>query len=205
MKEETKAVFENLTFGTELEYEGITRGAAAEAICKALRKTWSEASIRYVGGGYDTWEITHTTGTWKVTRDGSLLNGGAEVVTPVLCWVNMPVLQEVVRELRHAGAKATERGSQHVHIGIADFTALQLANMARIWYKQEDLFLKSAGTLERRINNYCHTMNHSFVHRLNRLKSSCTLADGKTEQAYVYVMPEHKTRRMIEITGGNWQ
>lgn len=130
MKTETERIFNNLTFGTELEYENITRHDAAIAVFTALKKTYAATRTRYVGGVYDAWEITHTTGVWKIIRDGSLDDyRGAEIVTPVLMWNNMPVLQEVVRELRHAGAKATAKGSQHVHIGIIDFTPAQLVNL----------------------------------------------------------------------------
>lgn len=40
---------------------------------------------------------------WQVVSDGSL-NGGAEVVTPILQTSDLETLLKVVRELRHHGA-----------------------------------------------------------------------------------------------------
>lgn len=138
-----------LTFGTELEYTNISRERAVKAIHSVVGGT-----IRYTGGGYDEWTVIAPDGRhWKAISDGSLTDhaGSAEVVTPILKWDDLETLQAVVRELRHAGAKTPECTSQHVHIGVADFDAHQIANLARIFYKQEELILKAAGTLESRL------------------------------------------------------
>ena len=129
-----------LTFGTELEYTNISRERAAKAIHSVVGGT-----IRYTGGGYDEWTVVAPDGRhWKAVSDGSLgsRSTSAEVVTPILKWDDMDTLQAVVRELRKAGAKTPECTSQHVHIGVRDFNARQIANFARIFYKQEELLLR---------------------------------------------------------------
>lgn len=130
----------SLTYGTELEYTGIKREVAARAIQKVVG-----GSVRYAGTGYQTWEVVASDGrVWKAMRDGSLgIDGGCEVVTPILGWNDMETLQEVVRALRKAGAQATRETSQHVHIGARDFSAAQVANLAKIFFKQEELILKA--------------------------------------------------------------
>ena len=128
-----------LGFGTELEYTNISREGAARAIQSVVG-----GRISHTGGSYDTWTVTAPDGRkWKAVSDGSLgsRTTSAEVVTPILHWNDFDTLQEVVRALRRAGAKTPACTSQHVHIGVEDFTAAQIANFARIWYKQEKLLL----------------------------------------------------------------
>ena len=142
----TMQTAKELTFGTELEYTNISRERAVKAIHSVVGGT-----IHYTGGGYDEWTVVAPDGRhWKAVSDGSLgsRSTSAEVVTPILKWDDMDTLQAVVRELRKAGAKTPECTSQHVHIGVRDFNARQIANFARIFYKQEELLLKAAGTLQ---------------------------------------------------------
>ena len=136
----------SLTFGTELEYTGIARQVAAQAIQSVIGGTIHHRPDL----GYDTWQIKSPDGRiWKAISDGSLgADGGCEVVTPILRWEDMDTLQEVVRALRKAGAKATSETSQHIHIGAQSFNPTQIANFAKIFYKQEELILKSLGTWE---------------------------------------------------------
>ena len=178
-----------LTFGTELEYTGITREKAAKAIHSVVGGT-----VQYIGRAYDTWQVTAPDGRiWKAVSDGSLTdrNGSAEVVTPILRWEDMETLQEVVRALRKAGAKTPECTSQHVHIGVSTFTARQIANIARIFYKQEELILKAAGTLERRLQHYTKRTDREFIARLEKAKPTTKDALNKAWFGTFTPMPEH--------------
>jgi hypothetical protein len=159
---------QNLTYGTELEYTGITRQRAAMAIQSVLGGTLS-----HTGGGYDEWTVTAPDGRkWKAVSDGSLGDyaNSAEVVTPILRFADLDALQEVVRALRKAGAKATSATSQHVHVGAAHFTAKQLANLARIFFKQEALILAAAGTTAQRLAHYTKPTDAGFIARLEAAK-----------------------------------
>lgn len=91
------------TFGTEQKCTGIIRDRSVKAIQQVLGGT-----IRYVGAEYQTWEVVSANGRiWKAMRDGSLgIDGGCEVVTPILPGEDMDTLQEVVRALWKARAKA---------------------------------------------------------------------------------------------------
>lgn len=178
-----------LTFGTELEYTGITREKAARTIHSVVGGT-----VQYIGRAYDTWQATAPDGRiWKAVSDGSLTDrsGSAEVVTPILKWDDMETLQEVVRALRKAGAKTPECTSQHVHIGVADFTARQIANIARIFYKQEELILKAAGTLERRLWHYTRRTDREFIARLEKAKPATKDELNRAWFGTFTPMPEH--------------
>ena len=164
----TIETIKTLTFGTELEYTHISRQRAAQAIQSVIG-----GSIRYEGGSYDTWAVDAPDGrTWKAVSDGSLGDRAttAEVVSPILRYEDMDNLQEIVRVLRKAGAETPECTSQHVHIGVIDWTPRQIANLARIYYKQEVLIMKAVGTLPNRMARYTKPTDREFIDRLEAAK-----------------------------------
>ena len=167
-------ILKTISFGTELEYEGITREAAAHAVHSVVG-----GHIRYVAGSYDTWQVVAPDGRiWKCMRDGSLCEPAAETVTPILHYEDIPMLQEVVRALRRAGAKATGHTSQHVHIGAEAFTAGQLINLAKIFFKQEELLIRAVGTYAHRLGHYTERTSADFVRRLSTLSpTKATMED----------------------------
>jgi len=158
----------NLTFGTELEYTNITREQAARAIQSVVG-----GMIELTGGTYNTWTVIAPDGRqWKAVSDSSLgdISTSAEVVSPILTLADMDTLQEVIRALRKAGAQTPACTSQHVHIGVDGWTPRQIANLARIYYKQEMLIMKAVGTLEQRIQRYTKLTDREFVARLEAIK-----------------------------------
>lgn len=157
----------NLTFGTELEYDQINRETAARAI-----QSVTGGTINHIADNYDTWTVTAPDGrVWKAVADASIGNrySSAEVVTPVLKIEDMETLQAVVRALRRAGAKANATTGQHVHVGMAGFAPRQIANLVRLFYKQETLILKAVGTLANRLT-YTKPADREFIARLERAK-----------------------------------
>ena len=178
-----------LSFGTELEYTNISREKAAKAIHSVVG-----GSISFSGGSYNEWTVIAPDGRhWKAISDASLDGGStsAEVVTPILKWEDMDTLQAVVRALRAAGAKTPSCTSQHVHVGVGDFTPRQIANIARIWYKQEELLLKAVGTLESRIARYTKRTDRSFIDRLEKSKPTTKEALNKAWYGYANPNPWH--------------
>lgn len=102
-------------FGTEIEMTGITRQRAAEKVAELF-------GTRAVcdGGYYGVWSVTDQEGKkWKFMYDGSIYTErrergrmvpagreySTEMVSPKLSYGEMGKLQEVVRCLRHHGAK----------------------------------------------------------------------------------------------------
>ena len=163
----TEAEMMNRTFGCELEYEGISQAEAAKTVAEVTGGT-----TRYVGGSYGTWEVTMPDGRkWKVVSDGSLCGTSSETVTPVMTVADLDTLQKVVRALRRKGAKANSRTGLHVHVGAADFTAENVKNLVKTFYKQETLILKAAGTLPARIAQYTQTTDHGFVDKICRMRN----------------------------------
>lgn len=189
MSSNTMTTAKALTFGTELEYTRISRERAAKAIHAVIGGT-----VRYTGGCYDAWTVTAPDGReWRAISDASLGSSvtSAEVVTPILKWEDLETLQAVVRELRRAGAKATDATSQHVHIGVAEFTAQQIANLARIFYKQEELILKAVGTWEHRLNRYTRRTDRAFIDRLEAAKPKTRESLNRAWFGYANPNPVH--------------
>lgn len=179
------------TFGTELEYVRISRQKAAEAIQSVVG-----GSVQYVGGSYDAWECQAADGrVWRAVNDGSLIDAPshlrAEIVTPILKYADLDTLQEVVRALRRAGARATSCCSQHVHLGMDDATPEQIANLAKIFYKQEELILKALGTSESRLSHYTRRTDEAFIERISRRKPRTSNDLNQAWFGYSNLNPAH--------------
>ena len=148
-------------FGVENEFEEISRQRMADAIQSVI-------GGRQVRSGYahNAIAVVAPDGReWKAMSDGSLRNG-AEFVTPILGWDDLPTYQECIRAIRRAGAKTPSTTSQHVHVGAADLTPQQVANLVRSFYKQEVLIHKAFGTLESRLQRYTQPCDRAFVDRI---------------------------------------
>ena len=152
-----------LGYGTELEYTGISRGAAAKAV-------WS-----VVGGCFKGTEVVANDGRiWRAIKDGSLSGSdtdqAAEVVTPILRYEDLGTLEAVVRALRRAGAQASADTSQHVHVGVENFSVSQIANLVRIFFKQEELIIRAVGIWNERLYRYCRRTDPDFIARLEAIR-----------------------------------
>ena len=116
-------------FGIEIELTGLTRKRAAEVIGKYLGQ-----EPHYDGGYYEEYSVRDEQGRkWKVMYDSSIVavkkGGGSagdeykvEFVSPICEYADIPTIQELVRQLRHAGAIAGENAGIHVHVNAAPYT-----------------------------------------------------------------------------------
>ena len=194
----TEAEMMTRTFGCELEYEGISQAKAAAVVAEVVGGTPA-----YRGTHLSNWEVTQPDGrVWQVVSDGSLCGTSAEVVTPVMRYTDMATLQAVVRGLRKARAKVSERCGLHVHVGIADFTPVNIKNLVKTFYKNEKLILKAAGTLPRRIARYTRETDRAFIERICNLRKP-SLTDINTAwfgryNPSPYHYDEHRYRALYE-------
>ena len=92
------------TIGCEIEFCKIIRTDAAKKIAEYFHTT-----ANHTGGTYDTWEIKDQQGrTWKIVNDNSIqdtTDKRCELVTPILHYEDIELLQEVARQIRYAGGK----------------------------------------------------------------------------------------------------
>lgn len=164
----------NQNFGAEIELTGITRKAAAKVIADFFG-----AAVNYEGTHYDTYTVQDGKGrTWKVMYDSSINTEGkgydyaAEVVTPILRYDDIEDLQEILRQLRHKGAKANSSCGIHIHVGAERHTPKTLRNLVNIMASKQELIYKALDINANRASRYCKKLDESFVANINRFKPS---------------------------------
>lgn len=177
MKEATRIQIEkmqNQTFGVEVEGNNITRKKAAEKAAEYFGTYRSE----YTAGrnGYMTWSAWDQQGReWKFQRDVSI-NGPddqkCEMVTPILTYPDMELLQGLIRVLRKAGMKsdATRGCGVHIHIGAQGHTPQTIRNLVNIMAAHETQIAKAIKVDRSRQSNYCRTIDPRFLDEVNRKK-----------------------------------
>ena len=84
----------------------------------------------------------------------------------------METLQELIRQLRHAGAKsdATRGCGVHIHIGAKGHTPQTMRNLANIMASHEDLIAKALDLDHYRLDRYCRTVDPRFLEQINKKK-----------------------------------
>jgi len=177
MKDTTRKQIENMknqTIGVEVEMNNITRKEAA-TIAAGFFGT---GRVEDTAGrnGYYTWSAWDAQGReWKFQRDVSIHGDDAhkcEMVTPILTYDDIETLQELCRQLRHAGAKSDAgRGcGVHIHIGAKGHTPKTLRNLANIMASHESLIAEALKLDRNRMDRYCRTVNPSFIEKVNKGK-----------------------------------
>lgn len=153
-------------FGIEIELTGITREKAADIIANHFG-----TRSFHIGTSYDTYGATDSKGrTWKCMSDSSIRverkDGrycGAreyqcEVVSPILQYEDIDTLQEIVRELRAAGALANDSCGIHVHVDGANHDANSLRHLMMLFINRQDLIYKAL-EIGNRANRWCKPMS----------------------------------------------
>ena len=160
------------TIGVEVECYGIERRKAAKIAADFFGTRYQNTEGR---NGYRTWSAWDTQGReWKFSRDSSIMDSDdrrCEMVTPILTYEDIPTLQELIRKLRHAGAKSDPEHicGVHIHIGANGHDARSLRNLANLMASHEELLAKSIGVSPSR-QRFCKTVDHNFLKKLNAKK-----------------------------------
>lgn len=163
----------NQNFGIEIEMTGITRSAAAKVIAKHF-----DTQATHVGGSYDAYTVPDGDGRrWKIVSDGSIrcqARGdrsasrlySVEVVSPICKYEDITTIQELVRDLRHAGARVNDSCGIHIHVDASRHDPKTLRNVVNIMASKEDLLYK---TLKVNIDRqyYCQKADLRFLDDVN--------------------------------------
>ena len=174
MKKDLIAMMKSQTIGVEVEMNNITRSDAAQVAARVFGTTRVENTA--LRNGYYTWSCWDAQGReWKFQRDVSIAGDDAhkcEMVTPILRYEDIELLQAVCRALRAAGAKsdATRGCGVHIHIGADGHTAQSLRNLANIMASHEALLTESLGLAHSRTCRYCKPINPAFLQAVNTRK-----------------------------------
>jgi hypothetical protein len=171
------------TIGVEVEMNSISRKSAAKIAADFFGTgRYEDTAYR---NGYYTWSAWDGEDReWKFQRDVSISGPDSEkceLVTPILHYEDIETLQELIRRLRHAGAKsdATRGCGVHIHIGAKGHTPQTLRNLANIMASHESLLADALGIDRGRMNRYCRTVEPRFLEEVNKKKptSMSALAD----------------------------
>lgn len=160
------------TFGVEIELTGLTRRKAAETVAQYFGTT-----AVHQGGGYDRYIVADNSGRkWSVVSDSSITverrsNAFAEeveFVTPILKYEDIETLQELIRQLRHAGAIANSSCGIHIHVGADQHTPKSLRNLVNIFSSKQDIIYKALAVQNRREVGYCKKLEESLTSNFNK-------------------------------------
>ena len=162
------------TFGIEIEGNNITREKAARTAARYFETDRYE----YTAGrnGYDAWSAWDAQGReWKFQKDVSITGPESqkcEMVSPILHYEDMELLQGVVRALRKAGMKSdyTRMAGVHVHISGEGHTPQTIRNLVNIMAAHESQLAKAIRIDRNRMNRYCRTVDPKFLEGVNRKK-----------------------------------
>ena len=174
------AEMKNQTIGVEVEMNSIKRNKAAKVAADFFGTGRYENTASR--NGYCTWSAWDADGReWKFQRDVSISGPDdekCEMVTPILHYSDIETLQELCRQLRHAGAKSdASRGcGVHIHIGANGHTPQTLRNLANIMASHEELIAEALKLDRYRMSRYCRTVDPNFLQAVNRKKPK-TMAD----------------------------
>ena len=162
------------TIGVEVEMNNITRDKAARLAATFFGTGRYENTAGR--NGYSTWSAWDAAGReWKFQKDVSIAGCDSEkceLVTPILHYSDMETLQELIRKLRHAGAKsdATRGCGVHIHIGANGHTPQTLRNLANIMASHESLIADALDLDRGRMHRYCRTVDPRFLEQVNKRK-----------------------------------
>ena len=149
------------TIGVEVEMYNITREKAARTIAEYFH---TEGTVKYIGGSYSAWACKDNKGReWKITRDSSIQAASddekAELGTPILTYDDIPDLQEIIRQLRHNGAKSdpAHMCGVHIHIGLGQHNGRCASRSCRLrgaWGDGKQHIKRYAAFRKRKLGRY---------------------------------------------------
>ncbi len=174
-------------FGVEIECTGLTREAAAKAIARVLH-----SDFVHEGGGYDKYSVKDSNGRkWNIVYDSSIKRFNeqrrtidskfyaVEIVTPVLEYKDIELLQEIVRAVRKAGGVtgAEYNCGIHIHVNGSPYDAHSIRNLVNLFASKEN-FLFDVLQVAHGREHYCKKVDRDFLEKINS-KKKITMDDIK--------------------------
>lgn len=169
------------TVGVEIEGYGLTQSKVANHIQDLFNTKYGMNRESYFEGVHlsNYVAIDGQGRKWNVVSDGSLSagNGTFELVTPILHYDDIELLQEVVRYLREKGAKSDNRHGcgVHIHVGIKNdtnpATPKSIRSLANVVKNHEKLIVKAIKmSNDRYYSGYAKGISQDLIKALNSKK-----------------------------------
>lgn len=171
-------MLKNQRFGVEIEFTGITRTQAARTVAKVLGCRVGDRA----GSPYFTRIMKDAEGReWKIMRDSSIYpmsrSGNAsdeykcEFVTPPLRYDDIETLQQIVRELRAAGAVANHSCGVHVHVDGANHTAQSTRRLVKFFAARQELVYEALRVSSDRVCSWCKPVSKNLIDEMAKVKN----------------------------------
>lgn len=169
-RDEFMAGMKSQYFGVEVELTGITRQQ-----CKLILADYFHDSELFDAQGRD-WGI-HGDGSISPIRrisrtiiDSASYDYQVELVTPILEYEDIPLLQEIIRLLRSAGgiSSAEYKCGIHVHVSDTGQDTDTLRNLVKLMRSKQYLLERSLQIPDSRLNQYCQYVDEAFADSVNK-------------------------------------
>lgn len=174
-KEEFLSAMKSQTFGVEIELTGISIDTVNTILTNYFNdselfdSSGREWTVKYDGSIFAYRKDVN--GEYVETRDR---NYKVELVTPILNYNDIPMLQEIVRLIKKAGGVAGKKYRTGIHIHISDDGQNQntLRNLIRIMSSKQYLLERALDIPQSRLGEYCKYVEKELEKRSKRKFSS---------------------------------
>ena len=167
-----EAIKKDFRIGVEVEMNGISRRAAAKTAAKFFgTKRYEDTATR---NAYMTWSAYDAQGReWKFSKDTSIAGRDSEkteLITPILGFDDIPMLNELLNTLKAAGAVSCPNVGAGVHIHISrcnGFSVNDIKNIANIMAAHEEQIGRAIRIAESRTARYCKVTSRQFLEMMH--------------------------------------
>lgn len=164
-------------FGVEVEFTGITRTMAAEAVAEILGS--------HAAGPDRTCYRTYTIRDskrriWKVMRDSSICpvrKAGRELmdeyrvefVTPPLNYEDIEALQTIIRKFKELGGVSHSSCGIHIHVDGANHTATSLRRLVNFFFSRQEIIYDALAVGNRK-DRWCRPVCKDLLDTMKKEK-----------------------------------
>lgn len=172
-------LLKNQKFGVEVEFTGITREIAANAVAEVLNVTTvsAPASRPY----YERTIKDSKNRIWKIMRDSSIspeyspntCNSDeykVEFVTPPLNYEDIETVQTIIRKFRELGGKANYSCGIHIHVDGANHNPQSLRRLVNFMTSRQDLIYEAL-QIGSRGSRWCRKLNANLLEAMKKDKN----------------------------------
>lgn len=157
-------------FGVEIELTGISKAT----VRRILTEYFNDDELFDLQGR--EWNVKYDSSIYGFYQyNGSLLETSSndykvELVSPVLEYGDIPMLQEIIRLIRKAGGISSERYRCGIHIHVSDSGHNQntLRNLIRLMSSKQYLLERALNIPDSRLSQYCQYVSKDLEKRCKR-------------------------------------
>ena len=169
-------------FGIEVEFTGITREEAANAIAEVIGSSRITAPTPNC---YHARKVIGPDGRkWTVERDSSIDPQRSqkskaqnesydefrvEFVTPICSYDDIETIQNIIRKFKELGGIANSSCGMHVHIDGANHTATSLRRLCNFMVSRQSLILEAIGA-GARASRWCKPISEDLLKAMKKNK-----------------------------------